>query len=315
MNRRTLISLVVGAALAAGPAVAQAADPVVVPHDWADQVTALDGTIVWAEGSQLMKRSPSGVIAPVPGAPLTSYSGIDLGRNAQGRVVLTYLRCTTVTKCDPYLDDLVGNTVALTGLAPRRCVLANAPSIWGSKMAYMLRCFKLKGRPGVPDATRSGLFVRIGFGAPRRLWLPDGTSRFDPNSPPRVDLRGTIVGAVVGARNKLAITQTIDATRQRVARVATQADGQYVTGMALDGSGVLWTVTQGYVGDGEDSYATDDVISRLGAATCADSESIPSEGSTIRAAQAIAVDGATIYLTTTHSGIVSHVFMPTFTCS
>lgn len=316
MNNRTLISLCITAALAAGPAVAQAADPVVVPDNGADQITALDGTIVWSNGSRLMRRSPSGTIAPVPGAPLTSHRGIDLGRNAEGDVVLTYLRCTTVTRCDPYVDDLAGNSVALKHLAPKRCVLATAPSVWASKLAYFLRCFKLRGPSNVPDAKRSGLFLRVGSGAPRRLWMPDGTTRFDLNSPPRIDLRGRTVGAVVGKRNKLAITQAIDARQQRVARVATQGNGgaQIVTGMALDSSGVLWTVTQGWTGEGEDAHATDDVISRLGSATCADSESIPIKGHT-SFAQAIAVDGARMYLTTMDYGIVRHVFRPTFTCS
>ena len=60
---RSLLTSLLAAALLALPATASAADTLVVPDPAAQQITALDGTVVWVSGKfghqKLMQRSPT----------------------------------------------------------------------------------------------------------------------------------------------------------------------------------------------------------------------------------------------------------------
>ena len=82
---RSLLTSLLAAALLAVPATASAADTLVAPDPAAQQITALDGTIVWVTGEfghqRLMQRTPDGTISAVKGARESrNYRSIDLGR-------------------------------------------------------------------------------------------------------------------------------------------------------------------------------------------------------------------------------------------
>jgi hypothetical protein len=318
MLKRLLITTAVLTSLTA-PGLAAAADTVVVPGAVARQLTALDGTLVWLTGDfpdqTLMQRSPDGTVAPVTGAPPARYAAIDLGHGGRGELVLTYSRCAGAT-CTAISDDLDGHRVSFKHLAPKRCVVTGAPSRWGSRVAYGLACDKLGGKPGVHDATRSGLFVRKNSAAPKRLRLPKDATKFRIDSVSRVDLRGTTVGAAVSDIYSYAFAQTVNATHLRTS-LAAASEGesdQHIVGQSLGAGGVLWTLVDAiHTGDPLSAH-----ISRLASGDCADSEALPNppgppEPESYRA-EALAVDGTTLYLYAPGTGIVTHDFSPTFTC-
>ena len=139
---RLLIALV----LLTFTAATAAADTTISADPLADQVTALDGKVVWvtgASGHQTLAGAASGPVAK-------AYRTIDLGRDANGKLVLTYLRCRTFSHCTAFRDDLNGHRTAFKGLAPHGCALSTAPSLWGKHRAYGLSCRR---------AGRSGLYV------------------------------------------------------------------------------------------------------------------------------------------------------------
>lgn len=319
MPTRTLLAVLTLAALAAVPATASAADTVVVPGVTADRMTALDGVVVWRTGSfpdnQLMERSADGSVAQVPGAPTAYYPSFDLGHDGAGKLVLTYLRCTGTTNCQAYSDDLAGHHNMYKKLVPKRCQLTTAPSRWLDRVAYGLDCSKLGGKP-VHDPSRSGLFVRRGAGAPRHLPLPRDARKFGIDEVSWVDLRGTNVGAVAADIYAYAYTQTVNGTHLRSAFVAaSEGDSdESVVGLSLASGAQLWSLVDGlHVGDPNEA-----VINRLGA-SCSDTEIMKNPVGPNDAdgypAEAIAVDGDTIYLYIAGTGIVTHDFVPTFTCT
>jgi hypothetical protein len=281
-------------------------------------MTALDGTIVWVSGAfpnqSLMQRGPDGVVGPVQGAPKAAYRSIDLGHDGNGELVLTYLRCAGTHGCTAISDDLAGRRASFKHLTPTRCALSAAPSRWGSRVAYGLSCDKLHGKPHVHDDNRSGLFVRKNSAAPRRLHLPKDAVKFNVDNVSRVDLRGTIVGASLSDIYSYAFAQTVNGTHLRSSfAAASEGDSdENIVGQSLGSGGLLWTLVDAiHVGDPNQAR-----ISRLKSGSCADSETLesPAENEAFRA-EGLAVDGNTIYLYVPGTGIVTHTFSPTFTCS
>lgn len=319
MLKRTFTSVLALAALAAAPAAAQAADVVVVPGAEAQRMTALDGTLVWTGGKfpnqTLMQRSPDGTVAPVMGAPTMTYRSIDLGHDGKGRLVLTYLRCTGTKDCKAISDNLAGTRVSYKRLVPKRCALTSAPSRWRDRVAYGLSCDKPSGKPHVHDRSRSGLFVRKGAGAAKRLRLPKDAVKFGVDNVSFVDLRGTAVGAAALDIFSYAFAQTVNGSSLRSTFTAASEgeSDEHVVGLALGSGGLLWTLVDAtHTGDPNEAR-----LSRLTGGTCADSERIvspPNEFDHYRA-EAMAVDGTTIYLFVPGTGIVTHDFAPTFVCS
>src|SRR5213592_4797755 len=128
MSPRRLLTAVLTVTALAPSAAAGAADTTIAADPAADQVTALDGTVVWATGKSgaqtLMKHTAAGD-APVTGAPKAkAYRTIDLGHNASGKLVLTYLRCRTFSHCTGFMNDLAGHRTVVKGLAPHGCALS-----------------------------------------------------------------------------------------------------------------------------------------------------------------------------------------------
>ena len=311
MIKRTLTFLLALGATAAAPAAALAADTVVVPGAEASRMTALDGTLVWTTGAfpnqTLMRRGPDGAVAPVTGAPVATYRSIDLGHDGSGRLVLTYIRCAGTRDCKAYSDDLVGRRASYKRLAPAGCQLTAAPARWNSRVAYGLACTK---------ASRSGLFVRRGSAAPKRLALPKDAVRFGATHIAWVDLRGTIVGAGATDVYAYAFSQTVNATQLRSDFVAaSEGDSdERIAGQSLGSGGILWTLV--------DAAHADDpnlaIVSRIAGAGCDEFERLgnapgPAQADRYRA-EALAVDGRTIYLSAPGIGIVTHAFTPSRPC-
>jgi len=294
-------TLALCAAAVAAPA-ASAADTTVAADPAAQRVTALDGTIVWvsgAFGSQTLMRSTPGGPARVPGAPAAkAYSSVDLGRDARGRLVLTYLRCRTHARCTAFRDDLHGHRASIRGLAPARCTLSTAPSMWRSRVAYGLGC-RSRG---------TGLYVNG-----RRLPLPHDAVKFGSTSIAWVDLRGTRVGAATEDIYSYAFVDTVNGTRQgSYLAAASEGDSdEHVVGLAVGSIGDLWTLTDA-VHAGDPNQA----VIQHAAGECFDSEalanaSIDQEG---YRATGLAVDGPNLYLVAPGTGIVRHTFTPRGAC-
>src|SRR3954449_8695782 len=160
-TRMLLATLIALLAAASTPRAAHAATPVVADPA-AQDVTALDGTVVWVSGAAgaqtLMQRDASGP-RPVPGAPIArAYRSIDLGHDRAGGLVLTYVRCPASGACAVRRDDLRGHRTSVRGLTLTRCSLSTAPAVWRTNVAYGLLCRKRDGRTF--DAGRSGLYVK-----------------------------------------------------------------------------------------------------------------------------------------------------------
>jgi len=214
MNTRSLIAGLTFAALAMASA-ASASDSALQPDVGAQFLAALDGTVVQIAGNApnytLAQHNPDGTVVPVAGAPQALYRSVDLGHDAAGRLVLTYIRCSDNTNCKAYSDDLAGHRVSYKRLTPRRCTLTTAPARWGSRVAYGQTCTKLRGKPGVWDAKRSGLYVRSGAGVAKRLRMSAGSSGYVD----RVDLRRTTVAAVSPGNQSYAFSQSVNAKNLR----------------------------------------------------------------------------------------------------
>lgn len=313
--RALLISLALAAA--AAPA-ASAADTTIAPDPAANQVTALDGTIVWVTGkfgSQTLVQKTAAGIAPVPGATTaTRYGSIDLGRDAAGNLVLTYMRCSTASSCVARRDDLHGHRAGFKGLTLSRCSLSTAPAVWRTRVVYGLEC--RTGTRSTFDAKRSGLYVKTGSGAPRRLPLPADAVKSGSNSVTSVDIRGSRVAAIAADIASYAFSENVTgAARQSFLAGASEGDSdERAPGLALAPGGTLWALVDAeHAGDPNQA-----IIHRL-AGSCHEWQSLanppgPDQESGYQAID-IAVDGPATYLVVPGTGIVSHDFTAAHPCA
>lgn len=303
------------AATLAAPA-ASAADTPIAADPAAQQVAALDGTVVWVSGrfpnETLMQHTSSGT-APVKGAPRRSYTSIDLGRDARNRLRLTYLRCTGTHACLAISDDLQGNRTVLRGLALTRCSLTTAPSLWRGRTAYGLACRKRSGSGRAGDPARSGLYVKKGSAAARRLPLPADAVKFGVDEITWTDLRGTRVAAVAADIFEYAFSQTVGGSARRsFLAAASEGDSdEHVQGLALGSGGAMWALV-----DAEHAGDPNRAVIRRLTGSCLDVEQLinASEAEEGFRAEGLAVDRRTVYLSVPSVGIVSHPFAPEGAC-
>jgi hypothetical protein len=308
-----LLTLVAAAVIApaANAANTVAADPV------AQDVTALGGTVVWvsgAFGAQTLMQHDAVGDRPVMGAPRAqSYRSIDLGRDRNNRLVLTYARCSGPGACALRRDDLHGHRASFKGLQPTRCSLTTAPSLWRSATAYGLLCHRRGSRAF--DASRSGLYVKVDGRSARRLALPAAATRAGATSITHVDARGTRIAAVAADVWAFAFSETTGGNAMHSARVATsEGDGdERVAGMALGTASTLWTLTDSsYAGDPNRAR-----VSRL-ASGCLTWQTMTNPAGPAEAdgypATGLAADGAALYLAVPGTGIVTHDFAPQVGC-
>ena len=208
MHRLHLLIVLLGACLAL-PASASAQDRLVAPDPDAQQITALDGTIVWVSGrfgsQRLLQRTPHGTISPVEGAPVSRlYRSIDLGRDSDGRLLLTYLRCDAGAPCKSLWNDLDGRRATYRGLTLPGCTISTAVSQWRKRRAYGLSC-----AGSAANRRRTGLYVKNGSRPIVRLPRPRDAVRFGASFIESVDLRGERVAAVAADIYEYSFSQTV----------------------------------------------------------------------------------------------------------
>jgi hypothetical protein len=315
LMRSLLTTFAVAAALA--PA-AMASDTIVAADPAADQATALDGTIVWVSGdygAQVLMRKTADGVERVPGAPQAqSYRSVDLGHDARGQLVLTYMRCSSPSSCVARRDDLNGHRAGFRGLTLARCTLSTAPALWRTRAVYGLQCRTTAKTPTF-DAKRSGLYVKTGSAAPRRLPIPKAAVKSGSDLISAVDVRGTNVAAIAADIYEYAFSETVTGTGQRsfLAAASEGESDEHTRGLALAPGGTLWTLT-----DAEHSGDPNQAIIQRLAGSCQQWESLtnPSGPDQERGFRAIdvAVDGDATYLVVPGTGIVSHDFTPTHAC-
>jgi len=316
MTRLLLTSLVVAAAAAAValPASASAADTLVVPDVAAQQITALDGTIVWVSGTfghqKLMQRTPDGTIAAVKGAPQSrSYRSIDLGRDSDGKLRLTYLRCDTRSSCTSLWNDLDGRRATFRNLTPPNCTISTAVSQWRTRVAYGLQC-----TGSAANRKLTGLYVKNGSRHAVRLPRPKDAVRFGVTFIASVDLRGTRVAAVASDIFTYSFSETVAGKdiRSFLAGASEGESDEHVPGLTTASASTHWTLTDAtHTGDPNEA-----IIFRQ-AGDCLQRERLVSApGAEAFEAVDLAVDGQTVYLIKPGSGIVTHTFTadPTLTC-
>jgi hypothetical protein len=306
MHRCLLTSLLAAAALAI-PATAFGADTLLVRDIAAKQVVALDGTLVWVSGDfghqRLMQRTPDGTIAAVKGAPEARSYAIDLGRDSDGDLLLTYRRCDTARSCKVLWNDLDGRRATFRNLTLPRCTLSTVPSQWRKNVAYGLSC----ARNGTVDYARSGLYVKAKGKAPRRLPLPKDAVKFGARSIDAVDLRASRVAAIAADIYAYAFSQSLTGRGIWSMRAATSEgdSSSDARGVALGTGGTQWTLTNAEHLD--DPKRT--IIYRL-VGTCLRYEIIQTPATGDYAATGFAVDASTLYLIVPGAGITTHQFTP-----
>ena len=307
MPRSRLVFLLV-AALLAVPATASAADAVVAPDPAAQQITALDGTIVWVSGrfgnQKLMRRAADGTISAVKGAPTSrNYRQIDLGRSRSNTLVLTYLRCDTSKSCKPISDDLAGHRATFSKLTRPGCTVNAGPSQWRNRVAYGLLC-----TGSATNRKRTGLYVKSDRRAPVRLGLPKDAVKFGIRTIESVDLRGTRVAAVVADIYEYSFSQTT-AGRDLRAFFAAGSEGESdasARGLAIQSNSEWWTLTNAsHTGDPNET-----IIHREFGGGCSQVERLASPPDAEFVATDLAVDGPVLYLLVPGVGIVTHMIGP-----
>lgn len=317
LGRRALLSgAVLATAALAAPAIASAADTVVAPDPLADQISALDGTVVWVSGTfgkqKLMQLTADG-IAPVKGAPQAkSYRSIDLGRDGKNRLVLTYQRCGA-SACKTLTDNLDGQRASFRHLMLKRCELTTAPARWRSRSAYGLLCRKTNNEI---DQKRSGLYIKTAAGTMKRLPRPRDAAKFGISDIASVDLRGTDVAAVIADVYEYAFVQTTSGDKLRsIFAAASEGDSdQSARGLALGPGGRMHVLTTA-------AHAGDPNLALLlrVTGTCYERETLanppgPEQEVGFRAND-VAVDGSTIYLLVPGVGVITHEFAPAGACT
>jgi hypothetical protein len=309
---RFLLTAVLAAAALALPATASAADALVAPDPAAQQLTALDGTIVWVSGAfghqKLMQRTSGGVVAAVKGTrEARSYRSIDLGHDSDGALRLTYLRCDTTTSCKALWNDLDGRRATFRKLALPRCAVSTAPAWWRTRLAYGLDC-----TGSAANRKRTGLYVKNGSRAPRRLPLPKDAVKFGVDRIESVDLRGTRVAAVAADIFEYAFSESVNGTGiSSFLAAASEGDSdENARGLALGSGGTLWTLT-----DAEHANDPQEAIVFRLAGGCLRLERMTTPPDGDFAAIDLAVDATTLYLVVPGAGIVTHEFAPAATPS
>jgi hypothetical protein len=301
---RSLVTSLLAAALLAVPATASAADTLVAPDPAAQQIAALDGTLVWVSGKfgnqRLMQRDASGTISAVEGAPASrNYRAIDLGRSRSNTLVLTYLRCDASTSCKPISDDLAGHRATFSKLTRPGCTVNAGPSQWRRNIAYGLFC-----TGSAANRKRSGLYVKADGEAPRRLGLPKDAVKFGIRSISSVDLRGTRVAAVAADIYEYSFSQTL-AGKDLRSFFAAASEGEsdaHARGLAIQSSSTWWTLTNAsHTGDPNETI----IVRQFG--LCQQREVLASAPDAEFLATDLAVDGAMLYLLVPGAGIVTHM--------
>ena len=305
---RSHFTALIAAALLALPATASAAGTVVAPDPAAEQITALDGTLVWVTGElgnqRLMQRTPDGTISAVEGTRVArDYRGIDLGRDSDGDLLLTYLRCDADTACQALWNDLDGRRATYRNLTIPNCHVSTAPSQWRTRIAYGLGC-----TGSARNRKLTGLYVKSGSRKPVRLPRPKDAVKFGIMDVGSADLRGDRVAATaVDIYQYSYVVSTGGSVLRSFLAAASEGDSDaHARGLAIESTSLSWTLTNHeHAGD-----PLETLIFRQ-AGGCLQRERLVSpEGSQEFLATDLAADAGTLYLLVPGTGIVTHAFAP-----
>lgn len=315
MPRTLLTSILLLAACLIAPAAASAQETVVAPDPAAEQITALDGTLVWVSGTfgaqQVFMRAPDGTISAVKGAPRSrSYRSIDLGHDSDGKLLLTYLRCDTSSSCKSLWNDLDGRRATFRNLEPRGCKINTAVSQWRTRLAYGLFC-----TGSGANRKLTGLYTKNGSRKPVRLPRPKDAVKFGVRTIESVDLRGERVAAVAADIFEYSFSQTVGGRDMRsiLAAASEGESDENARGLSIQSAATHWTLTDAtHTGDPNTAY----IFRQTGG--CLQRELLVSGPSPTEEFEAtdVAADGATLYLLKPGIGIVTHAFTadPTLSC-
>jgi hypothetical protein len=258
-----------------------------------------------------MQRTPDGAIAPVKGAPQSrSYRSIDLGKDSDGKLRLTYLRCDTSSSCKSLWNDLDGRRATFRNLEPPKCRVNTAVSQWRTRLAYGLFC-----TGSAANRKLTGLYTKNGSRRPVRLPRPKDAVKFGVRAIESVDLRGQRVAAVAADIFEYSFSQTVGGNDMR-AFLAAASEGdsdENARGLAIQSAATHWTLTDA-THAGDPNVA---IIHRQ-SGDCLQHERLVSAPGATHEFEAIdlAADGTTLYLVKPGTGIVAHAFSadPSVTC-
>lgn len=315
MNRLLLLASLLAVAWLALPPSASAQGAVVAADPDARQITALDGTIVWVSGrfgsQRLLQRAADGTISAVRGAPLSrSYRSIDLGRDSDGNLLLTYLRCDAGAPCKSLWNDLDGRRATYRGLTLPGCTISTAVSQWRKRRAYGLSC-----SGSAADRKRTGLYTKNGSRPIVRLPRPRDAVRFGAGFIESVDLRGDRVAAIAADIYEYSFSQTVGGRDMR-SFLAAASEGESdasARGLAIQSAAVHWTLTNSiHTGDPNET-----TIARQAPGCLRWQRLVSPPAATQEQFEAIdiAADGAALYLLRPGVGIVEHAFAPDVTAT
>jgi hypothetical protein len=300
-------SLLAAAALAV-PATASAADTLVVSDPAAQQISALDGTVVWVSGAfghqKLMQRTADGTISAVAGTrEARSYPSIDLGRTSDGSPLLTYMRCDAGAPCVTLWNDLDGRRATFRKLTLPGCSVSTAPSQWRTRIAYGLSC-----TGSARNRKLSGLYVKTGSHAPVRLPRPADAVKFGITNVGSVDLRGDHVAATAADiyEYSYVVTTGGHVLRSFLAAASEGDSDGHARGLALETTATSWTLTDAeHAGDPREAI----IFRQVGGCQAIERLVSPPSSEEFLATD-LAADGGTLYLLVPGSGIVTHAFTP-----
>jgi hypothetical protein len=283
------------ACVAASPAVA---DTVVDDDGTARNVSALGGALVWsrkeAKKDFRLVQMVDGEKRDAPVRGSRKPFDPDLGRDAKGRTLVVYSRCSPM--CDVFEMNLASGKERRIDAAARRRCAEISPSRWGSTLVFV----REGGR-----ACEPGLYARRGKRKPKRILR---TREFETDTKPAVSVRETDIrrGAVVattyaylGGSSALRKVLLWEHARSSAKPCALQQQGtgsvfgiHSLQSPVLDGSRVYWA---------RSSSTSESAFERAEARCGADYESSPREpGSDER----LAVDDGTVYYAAAGRGIL-----------
>ena len=311
MFKHLLKTVCLTAALALAAQAALAADTTIAPDPAAQQVTALNGTIVWVSGEfgaqKLMQHTQAGGAVAVKGAPVAqSYRSVDLGLDSAGKLVLTYQRCSSLKSCKTLSDDLAGKRRSIALKAMTRCTPRTAPAVWRTRMVAGMEC---RTSSNTGDDKRSGLYVQTGTGTPKRLPFPADALKYNATSITSVDLRGTRAAAVTADVYEYAYS--VDTTGKNLrAYLAASSEGESSSsarGLALGTTGTMWSLMTA-----ESVGFPNEAAIRRQTASALETERLRNAAENEPGFKAIdlAADGSALYLVVPGTGIVKHDFVP-----
>lgn len=311
MNRN-LLPLVLAAAWAA-PSAAQAETVVADPE--AQQVATLGGTIVWvsgeAPGQKLMMRAPDGTVTAVNAPEAAHYRNLDLGRDADGRLLATYARCTAPARCVHLWDDLDGRRASFRHLPYRDCELSTTPARWRARVVFGLACFERVDGRKVSDGARSGLYYRKGTGPRIRLSAPKRL-RGAGYGITAVDIRGTNVAAVYSDIAAYAVLRGVRAGSPATALRVGSSEGdtdQHTVALSMAATTTLFTLTQSFYG-GDPARS----ILHRQTANCDDYQVLTGASEQQPPILDLSAEGQTEYVVTPGVGVTTHDYRPDVGC-